>query len=119
MPIEDRQTALESMCLATRIDYKLQGNVVRRAAVSEHGLRPDGATVVREHRLLECRLLTKRFSRSWGAALRHDDCSLLGRHNAEISISVNVDRFIGLCGRCWCLPGTRCLRSRLNCEERD
>ncbi len=89
----------------------------RRAAVSEHGLRPYGATVVGEHRLVECRLLTKRFSRLWRAALRHDDCSLFGRQNAEIPISVNVDGFIGLCGRCWCLPGAGCARNRDDCPS--
>jgi hypothetical protein len=119
MPIEDRQAAPESMCLATRIDDELQWNVVRRAAVSEHGLRADGTPVVGEHRLLESGWLTQRFSRRWRAALRHDDCSLLGRQNAEISVSVDIDGFIGLCGRWWCLPGARCLRSRLSCDERD
>src|SRR5262249_41477641 len=44
---------------------------------------------------------------------------LIGRQNAKISIGVNVDRFIGLRGRCECSPGARCLRSRLNCGERD
>jgi hypothetical protein len=97
----------------------LQGNVVRRAAVSKQGLRPDGAPIVGEHSLPECRLLTKRFSRLWRAALRHDYCSLPSRQNAEISIRVDVDGFIGFCGSCWCLPGTWCLRSRLNCDERD
>src|SRR6185436_20586173 len=101
MPIEDRQAALESMRLAARIDHELQGNVVRGAAVCEHGLRADGATVVREHRLLECRLLTKGFSGAWGAALPHDDRSLLGRHNPKISVSVDVHRLVGLPGRCW------------------
>jgi hypothetical protein len=60
MPVEDRQGAFEPMCLATGIDYELQGNVVRRAAVSKHGLRTDGATVVGKHRLRECRLPPKR-----------------------------------------------------------
>src|SRR4029079_18586880 len=119
MPIEDRQAARESMCPAARIDHELQGNVVRRAAVCEHRLRADGATVARDHRLLKCRLLAKGFSRSWGAALPHDDRSLPGRHDAKISVSVDVDRLIGPAGRCWCWPGTRCLRSRLNRNERD
>jgi hypothetical protein len=92
------------MCLATRINDKLEGNVVRRAAVSEHSLSPHSATVVGEHRILECRLLPKRFSSLWRAALRHDDCSLVGRQNAESPVSVDVDGFIGLCGRCWRLP---------------
>src|SRR5262245_52510759 len=86
MPIEDRQATLESMCLTTRIDDELQRNVIRRAAVSEHGCRPDGATIGGEHRLLECRLLPKRFSCLWRTALRHDDCSLIGRQNAEIAV---------------------------------
>ena len=56
MPIEDRQPALESMCLAARIDDELQGNVVRPAAVFEHRLRAQGPTALGERRLSECRL---------------------------------------------------------------
>jgi len=119
MPIEDRQTALEPMRLATRIDDELQGNVVGRAAVCEHGLRADGAAVLGNYRVLECCLLTKHFSRFWRATLRHDDCSVVGRQNTEISISVDVDGFITLCGYGWCLPRPRCLRGRWNCDERD
>src|SRR5215213_7104027 len=119
MPIEDRHAALEAMSLASRIDDELQGNVVRRAAVSEHRLCPDGATVVRDHGLLECRLLTKHFARSRKAGLRHDDCSSVSRQNAEISVSVDADRFIGFGGRRWSLAGGRCLRSRWNGDEPD
>ncbi|HEU4892314.1 MAG TPA: hypothetical protein VFT47_12240 [Vicinamibacterales bacterium] len=63
MPIEDRQATLESMCLAARTYNELEGNVVRRATVGEQRWDTDRATVVRNHGLPECRLLTKNVSR--------------------------------------------------------
>lgn len=87
--------------------FELQ--VTGGAAVREHRLGADGATVLGEHRLFERSLLTKRFSCLWRAALRHDDCFLFGCQNAQISISVDVGGFIGLGGRSWCLR--RCLDS--------
>src|SRR5262249_7574046 len=61
MPIEDWQAATdEPMCLATRIDDELQGDVVRRG-VCEHRLCSDCAMVVRDQGVLECRLLPNHF----------------------------------------------------------
>src|SRR5262245_5552735 len=87
-PLKDRQShSLEAMHSAIGVDDKLQRNVVRRATIPKHRLRPNGCSRRRDSRWRERRLFL---------LFAYKDTLAVCLDDHEVAVCVDRRRLIGL-----------------------